>query len=92
MIISKKLIPGLKIINSNVFRDKRGFFFELSNNKVLKKFGINKPLVQDNLSFSKYGVLRGLHLQTHPHAQGKLISVIKGKILDVAIDLKKKSK
>ena len=92
MIISKKLIPGLKIINSKVFKDKRGFFYELSNNKVLRKFGIKKPLVQDNLSFSKYGVLRGLHLQTSPYAQGKLVSVIKGKILDVAIDLKKKSK
>ena len=87
----KKLIPGLKVIDSKLFRDNRGFFYELTNKKTLKVSNIKKNFVQDNLSYSKYGVVRGLHFQKDNNAQGKLITVLKGEIFDVAVDMRKNS-
>ncbi len=79
---------GLFIIKPKVFRDERGFFVETYNFNELKKHGIKHVFVQDNQSFSKRGVLRGLHLQTSPYAQTKLIRVVQGKVLDVAVDFR----
>ena len=83
-------IAGLKLIEPKVFGDERGFFQETWNQKTYENCGINLPFVQDNLSFSQQGVLRGLHFQ-NPKAQGKLVSVIQGEVFDVAVDLRKES-
>jgi dTDP-4-dehydrorhamnose 3,5-epimerase len=75
-----------------LFGDERGYFFESHNNHTFKQLtGLEVNFVQDNQSFSKYGVLRGLHFQTGVFAQAKLVRVLKGKILDVAVDLRKNS-
>jgi len=80
------------IYKKPLFSDNRGYFFEMYNYTTLKKeHKITSLFVQDNVSFSKKGVIRGLHFQ-NPKAQGKLISVLSGKIFDVIIDLRKKSK
>jgi dTDP-4-dehydrorhamnose 3,5-epimerase len=84
-------IEGLVIIEPKVFEDNRGYFFESYNQKDFIKNGINDNFVQDNQSLSQKGVLRGLHFQTPPFAQAKLIRVIQGSVLDVAVDLRKKS-
>jgi dTDP-4-dehydrorhamnose 3,5-epimerase len=84
-------INGLVEIFPKIFHDERGFFFESFHEKKLKDAGINATFVQDNQSFSQKGVLRGLHLQNPPYAQGKLVRVITGKALDVAVDLRKDS-
>ena len=76
-IINTKL-EGLIIIKPRVFEDPRGFFFESYNQEKLQALGFNETFVQDNLSKSQKGVLRGLHFQKPPFAQGKLIQVIKG--------------
>ena len=88
--IEKTFINNLIIIKPKKFEDERGYFFESYNFLEFKKFGIKLNFVQDNHSKSKKGVLRGLHFQ-RKHPQGKLIRVIKGKIFDVAVDLRKKS-
>lgn len=90
-IIENTNIEGIKIIRPKVFEDNRGFFLEVYNKRELKKGGITTDFVQDNHSKSKKGVLRGLHFQTK-HSQGKLIRVIKGKIYDVVVDIRKNSK
>lgn len=84
-------MPGLKVFEPTVFSDARGFFFE-SFRADLVSAAIGRPVafVQDNHSFSRQGVLRGLHYQ-HPHAQGKLVSVCAGEIWDVAVDLRRSS-
>lgn len=82
--------PGLITFEPAVFEDDRGFFFESYNDKVFEEQEIG-PFLQDNQSHSKYGVIRGLHYQLDPHAQAKLVRVLSGKILDVAVDLRKGS-
>ena len=84
-------IPDLLIFEPKVFEDDRGFFFESFNQQTFHAAGIEIDFVQDNQSFSKYGVIRGLHYQLNPHAQVKLIRVLVGKILDVAVDIRKGS-
>ncbi len=84
-------IDDLVIIEPAVFQDHRGYFYESYNQKVFKKLGLNYQFVQDNRSKSKYGTLRGLHYQINPHAQAKLVSVISGEVLDVAVDLRQYS-
>lgn len=80
-------IPGVLIIEPDVFGDKRGFFMETWKASRYEDIGIKAPFVQDNLSFSTRGVLRGLHYQ-HPYEQGKLVSVVQGKVFDVAVDIR----
>lgn len=84
-------IKDLLIIKPNIHKDKRGYFFESWNKDVFKKITNNLEFVQDNQSFSNKGVLRGLHFQKPPFAQGKLVRVIRGSVLDVAVDIRKKS-
>lgn len=84
-------IKGLIEIFPRIFEDERGLFFESFQEKALKENGITANFVQDNQSFSTKGVLRGLHFQKAPYAQGKLVRVISGKVLDVAVDLRKNS-
>lgn len=81
-------IPGLLLFEPISYKDNRGFFFESYNRKVFEQYGINHDFVQDNQSFSVYGVIRGLHYQLNPHAQVKLVRAISGKILDVAVDIR----
>lgn len=84
-------IPGLLIFEPKVFADSRGYFFESYNEKIFEEQGINIRFVQDNQSSSSYGVIRGLHYQLNPYAQTKLIRVLSGRILDVAVDMRKGS-
>ena len=91
MNITKTDIEGLIIIEPQIFKDSRGAFFESWNAKKFKQLGISEDFVQDNQSISSKGVLRGLHFQNPPYAQAKLVRVIKGSVLDVAVDLRKNS-
>ena len=91
MKINKTLIEDLLIIEPQLFKDDRGFFYESYNKNNLDKV-VNVVFVQDNESKSNKGVIRGLHFQTPPYAQTKLIRCISGSILDVAVDLRKNSK
>jgi dTDP-4-dehydrorhamnose 3,5-epimerase len=91
MPFHKTDIPGLLVFEPNVFEDSRGYFFESYNEKIFQQEGIDFRWVQDNQSSSGYGVIRGLHYQLPPFAQSKLIRVLKGKILDVAVDIRKGS-
>ncbi len=84
-------IPGLLVFEPKVFEDSRGYFFESYNENVFKAGGIDLRFVQDNQSSSSYGVIRGLHYQLPPHAQAKLVRALSGKILDVAVDIRKGS-
>lgn len=84
-------IPGLLIIEPKVFEDSRGYFFESYNEQLFAKSGLDVRFVQDNQSKSSYGVIRGLHYQLGAHAQSKLVRVLDGKILDVAVDVRKGS-
>jgi dTDP-4-dehydrorhamnose 3,5-epimerase len=84
-------ISGLLIFEPIVYKDERGHFFESYNEQTFHKEGVTNRFVQDNQSLSTYGVIRGLHYQLDPHAQSKLVRVLRGKILDVAIDLRKSS-
>lgn len=84
-------IQGLVIYEPMVFEDSRGFFFESFNEKIFSRQGITGSFVQDNQSRSAFGVIRGLHYQLSPHAQSKLVRVLAGKILDVAVDIRKGS-
>ncbi|MBN8695942.1 MAG: dTDP-4-dehydrorhamnose 3,5-epimerase [Bacteroidetes bacterium] len=92
MEITKTPLEGLLIIQPKVFEDDRGHFFESYNKNVFLQNGINVDFVQDNQSLSQAGVLRGLHFQNPPFAQGKLVRVIKGSVLDIAVDIRKNSK
>jgi dTDP-4-dehydrorhamnose 3,5-epimerase len=83
-------LSGVLIIQPKVFRDERGYFAETYNHERYKQFGITQKFVQDNLSFSERGVLRGLHYQ-HPMAQGKLVHVLSGCVFDVVVDIRKDS-
>ena len=84
-------IPEVKIIEPKVFGDSRGYFFESWSDKRYKEAGIDCNWLQDNESRSRYGVLRGLHYQVAPYTQAKLVRVIKGAVLDVAVDIRKGS-
>jgi dTDP-4-dehydrorhamnose 3,5-epimerase len=87
----KTELEGLLIFEPKVFEDSRGYFFEAYNNSVFKEAGINMSFVQDNQSQSSYGVIRGLHYQNNPYAQTKLVRVLTGTILDIAVDIRKSS-
>lgn len=91
MTIQQTPIKDLVIINPSVFPDDRGYFFEAYNKVKFSENGIMYDFIQDNQSFSKRGVIRGLHLQINPFAQAKLVRVLEGEILDVAVDLRKNS-
>lgn len=88
MIVEDVFIQGLKVVKPTVFQDDRGFFFESYNKEKYIANGIATEFVQDNFSKSQKGVLRGLHFQKPPYAQGKLVQVIKGSVLDVAVDIR----
>jgi len=91
MKVIKTKITGLVIIEPDVFQDERGYFFESWNQKKFNESVTQVNFVQDNQSCSLKGALRGLHFQNPPHDQGKLVRVISGSILDVAVDIRKKS-
>lgn len=91
MNISTTTIEGLIIIEPRIFPDDRGYFFESYSEKKYHEAGINAAFVQDNQSFSQKGALRGLHGQANPFAQGKLVRVLQGRVLDVAVDIRKNS-
>jgi len=79
-------IPGVLELESDLFRDSRGYFTEFFNAEAARALGFDQTFVQDNLSCSARGVLRGLHYQLNPHAQGKLIRCVTGSIFDVCVD------
>lgn len=85
-VIETKL-PGVLIVEPRVFTDERGYFLESWNEERYCTLGVERPFVQDNMSFSRRGVLRGLHYQD-PSPQGKLVSVAQGAVFDVAVDLR----
>jgi dTDP-4-dehydrorhamnose 3,5-epimerase len=91
MPFSSTDFPGLLIFEPQFFEDERGFFFESYNEQLFQQHQITDKFVQDNQSFSRYGVIRGLHYQLEPHAQSKLVRVLNGKILDVVVDLRRGS-
>lgn len=91
MKIFSSKIEGIKIIQPSIYSDERGLFFESHNQRIFNEHNIDMNFVQDNESHSKIGVLRGLHFQKNEHAQAKLIRVISGEILDIAVDLRKNS-
>jgi len=86
--ITESKIKGILIIELDIFKDSRGYFVETFSLKRYKDCGINLDFVQDNISVSKKGTLRGLHYQVSPKAQSKLCHVIKGRVIDVAVDLR----
>lgn len=91
MEITKTSIPNLLIIKPQVFSDPRGFFLESYKENRYKEAGVNVNFIQDNISKSTYGAIRGLHYQLAPYSQAKLVHVLEGKVLDVAVDLRKNS-
>ena len=92
MKVTDTKIPDVKVIEPTVFEDERGFFFESFNHKKFEEaIGRSVTFVQDNHSKSSKGVLRGLHYQLPPHAQGKLVRVVQGEVFDVAVDIRKSS-
>jgi dTDP-4-dehydrorhamnose 3,5-epimerase len=84
-------IPDVKIIEPSIFPDDRGRFFESYNQEKFSTLGITDIFLQDNVSISKKGVLRGLHFQNSPYAQAKLVSVLHGEVFDVAVDIRPES-
>jgi dTDP-4-dehydrorhamnose 3,5-epimerase len=92
MKVTPTAIPDVLVIEPQVFGDDRGFFFESYNRKAFEEAtGLDADFVQDNHSKSTRGVLRGLHYQLPPRAQGKLVRVVQGEVFDVAVDLRKSS-
>jgi dTDP-4-dehydrorhamnose 3,5-epimerase len=85
-------IPDVILVRPSSFEDERGYFLETYKSSSFIENGINAKFLQDNLSFSKKGTLRGIHFQKSPYAQGKLVSVVSGSIFDVAVDLRNNSK
>ena len=81
-------IEGVLIFEPAVYKDDRGYFFESYNEQTFHKQGVMNRFVQDNQSFSKHGVIRGLHYQLDPHPQTKLVRVLQGRILDIAVDIR----
>jgi dTDP-4-dehydrorhamnose 3,5-epimerase len=91
MHLTHTSLLGLWILEPKVFEDARGWFFESYNEKVFEELGITAKFVQDNVSYSRKGVLRGLHYQLEPMAQGKLVRVSKGEVFDVSVDIRRGS-
>lgn len=91
MEILDQPLPNLLVIKNPIFQDERGYFFEAFQENKFKSLGLDVRFVQDNVSSSKKGVIRGLHAQKDPYAQGKLIRVLKGKVWDVAVDFRPQS-
>ena len=91
MKITTTAIVGVVILEPEVFGDERGYFFESFSQREFEEKVCKTTFVQDNESSSRYGVLRGLHFQKPPHAQAKLVRVVKGKVLDIAVDIRKGS-
>jgi dTDP-4-dehydrorhamnose 3,5-epimerase len=91
MNVTTTAIEGLLIIEPRVFKDDRGYFYESYSKQKFEEAGIHADFIQDNQSFSQKGTLRGLHGQADPYAQGKLVRVIQGRVLDVAVDIRKSS-
>mgnify|MGYP000070024549 FL=1 len=91
MILEPTFIKDLVVLSPAVFEDERGYFFESYSKSKMLDLGIQIDFVQDNQSFSKRGTLRGLHYQNPPFAQTKLVRVLQGEIMDVAVDLRKDS-
>ena len=91
MKITTTAIEGVVILEPEVFGDERGYFFESFSQREFEEKVCKTTSVQDNESSSRYGVLRGLHFQKPPHAQAKLVRVVKGKVLDIAVDIRKGS-
>jgi len=91
MEFSPTPLPGLYVITPKLFSDERGYFYESYNQTQFNHAGIEVNFVQDNQSLSQKGTLRGLHAQAPPFAQGKLVRVIQGEVLDVAVDIRKGS-
>lgn len=89
--IEKTDIADVWLIENPIFADERGFFMETYSKEALAAEGLDKSFVQDNLSLSRKGALRGLHYQIDPHAQGKLIRAVDGALFDVAVDLRRGS-
>ena len=87
MIVEHTPLSGLLLIKPDIFGDERGYFQESWNLRRYTDAGLDRHFVQDNLSFSRKGILRGLHFQ-NPHAQGKLVSVLRGEVFDVAVDVR----
>ena len=90
MKIEKTPIPGVILVSPKVHGDDRGYFFEAWSKPRYEEAGIDLPFVQDNFSYSTRGVLRGMHIQ-NPSPQGKLVSVLKGEVYDVAVDIRRDS-
>ncbi|MEO6187645.1 MAG: dTDP-4-dehydrorhamnose 3,5-epimerase [Ginsengibacter sp.] len=91
MSFEKTDFPGLMVYTPDVFQDKRGYFFESYNQKKFSEERVSIVFLQDNQASSTYGVIRGMHYQLNPYAQTKLIRVLSGKIIDVAVDIRKNS-
>lgn len=91
MNVIETAISEVKIIEPSIFEDQRGYFFESFNEKLFKEKVCDTVFIQDNEAKSTYGVLRGLHYQLNPFAQSKLVRVIKGEVLDVAVDIREGS-
>lgn len=91
MKITTTAIEGVVILEPEVFGDERGYFFESFSQREFEEKVCKTTFVQDNESSFRYGVLRGLHFQKPPHAQAKLVRVVKGRVLDIAVDIRKGS-
>jgi dTDP-4-dehydrorhamnose 3,5-epimerase len=91
MPFTKTEIPDVLIFEPKIFEDNRGYFFEGYNRRIFEEAGIRNDFIQDNQSFSYRGVLRGLHYQMRPYAQAKIVRVLDGMVLDVAVDIRKGS-
>ena len=92
MQIRQTGFDGLVELIPTIYYDDRGWFFEIYKDPTLRELGINMSFPQENLSFSKKGVIRGMHFQRYPYAQAKLAAVISGSVVDVVVDLRKGSK
>lgn len=84
-------LEGVFIIEPSVFRDSRGFFMELYNQQSFDEIGVDTAFMQDNLSASSQGTIRGMHLQAPPFAQAKLVTVLEGAVLDIVVDIRRSS-
>ncbi|MBS1763556.1 MAG: dTDP-4-dehydrorhamnose 3,5-epimerase [Bacteroidetes bacterium] len=91
MQIVEQALNGLCVLKTNVYKDNRGYFLESYHQDKMKTVGIEKTFMQDNFSLSANNVLRGLHFQNPPYAQGKLVKVVSGAVLDVAVDIRPQS-
>ena len=91
MKIIDEPLKGMFLIEPTVYKDSRGYFFESFRDDFIGHLGSSLSFVQDNQSLSQQNILRGLHFQKPPHAQGKLVRVVKGSVLDVVVDIRKKS-